>query len=64
MGLLANTKPFSRELLELIAARLQRDYGVSSVAQWTKRTFSIVAPSALLDEIAARSDIVLTAIGD
>ena len=64
LGILANSKPFSRELLELLAEKLQHDYGIASIATWTKRTFAVVAPGVLLDEVAARSDVVLTAIGD
>lgn len=64
IGLLANSKPFSHELLALVAERLRKDYGAGNVREWTKRTFSVVAPSSLLDEVAAQCDAVLTAIGD
>ncbi|MDA1096920.1 MAG: hypothetical protein O3B84_06670 [Chloroflexi bacterium] len=64
LGLLANTKMFSSELLALVAERLQRDFGVASLTTYAKKTFSIVASGALLDEVAAKSDAVITAIGD
>ena len=64
IGLLANTKPFSAELISLVAERLRRDYEVASVTEYAKKTFSIVASGSLLDDIAERSDAVVTAIGD
>jgi hypothetical protein len=63
-GLLANSKHNSMPLLEAVAAELGARYGVGRPRQWSKPTAYRVATPALLDEIAAASEVAITAIGD
>lgn len=64
LGVLDNTKWNANRLLRKTAALLQERHGVGAVAYYKKASFSTYADPALVAEIAANSDIVLTAIGD
>jgi len=64
LGILDNTKWNANRLLRKTAALLEARCGIGTVGYYKKESFSKVADSALLAEIAANSDIVLTAIGD
>ena len=64
LGILDNTKWNANRLLRKTAALLEERHGVGTVAHYKKESFSKVADPALVAEIAANSDIVLTAIGD
>lgn len=64
LGILDNTKWNANRLLRKTAALLQERHGVGAVGYYKKESFSKVADPALIAEIAAGSDIVLTAIGD
>jgi hypothetical protein len=64
LGVLDNTKWNANRLLRKTAALLEAEHGIAAVAYYKKESFSKIAEPALIAEIAANSDIVLTAIGD
>jgi hypothetical protein len=64
LGILDNTKWNANRLLRKTAALLEAEHGIGAVKYYKKESFSKVADPALVAEIAANSDIVLTAIGD
>ena len=64
LGVLDNTKWNGNRLLRKTAARLEERFRFAAVNYYRKESFSKSADPALLDEIAADNDIVLTAIGD
>jgi UDP-N-acetyl-D-mannosaminuronic acid transferase (WecB/TagA/CpsF family) len=63
VGLLDNTKEQGGQILEEVAAALQRDYGVARVVLRKKEYFSRPASGELLDEIAGEVDVVVSALG-
>ena len=64
LGVLDNTKWNANKLLRKTAARLDARFGLAAINCYRKESFSKYADPALLAEIAANNDIVLTAIGD
>jgi hypothetical protein len=64
LGVLDNTKWNANRLLRKTVARLQQEYSFAAVNYYRKESFSKDAEPALIESIAAHSDIVLTAIGD
>jgi hypothetical protein len=64
LGILDNTKWNANRLLRKTAALLEAGHGVGTVNFYKKESFSKIAEPALVAEIAASNDIVLTAIGD
>jgi hypothetical protein len=64
LGILDNTKWNANRLLRKTAELLETEHGIGAVSYYKKESFSKVADSALIAEIAANNDIVLTAIGD
>jgi len=64
LGILDNTKWNANRLLRKTAALLEAGHGIGAVNYYKKESFSKSADPALIAEIAANSDIVLTAIGD
>ena len=64
LGILSNRKWNGNTLLRKTRAVLEQHHDFSAVNFYEKESFSKNANPALLDEIAARNDIVLTAIGD
>ena len=64
LGILDNTKWNANRLLRKAAVLLETEHGIASVSYYKKESFSKVADPALIAEIAANNDIVLTAIGD
>ena len=64
LGILDNTKWNANRLLRKTAALLEAEHGIGAVSYYKKESFSKVADPALIAEIAANNDIVLTAIGD
>ena len=64
LGILSNKKWNGNTLLRKTRAALERDHGFAAVNFYEKESFSKNADPALLGEIIARNDIVLTAIGD
>jgi hypothetical protein len=64
VGLLNSTKRNSDILLAAIGVELRERYGVKEVIEVAKPTFSLPAPSALVDELAAKCDAIVTGVGD
>ncbi len=64
LGILDNTKWNANRLLRKTAELLDAEHGIGAVTYYKKESFSKVADPALIAEIAANNDIVLTAIGD
>ena len=64
LGVLDNTKWNGNKLLRKTAAQLGERFRFAAVNTYRKESFSKAADPALLAQIAADNDIVLTAIGD
>lgn len=64
LGVLDNTKWNANRLLRKTVARLGEKAALAAVNYYHKESFSKDADPALIETIAADSDIVLTAIGD
>jgi hypothetical protein len=64
LALLDNTKWNANKLLRGVRERLAQRHGFTAVNYYRKQSFSLNAAPALIDEIAANNDIVLTAIAD
>ena len=64
IGVLDNSKPNARVLLEGVARALAQKVGARDVKIWGKPGASIGASTAVLDEIAAQCGAVLTASAD
>jgi len=64
LGVLDNTKWNANRLLKRTAAKLQDRFAFGAVTFYRKESFSKDADPALIKEIAAANDVVLTAIGD
>ena len=64
LGILDNTKWNANRLLRKTAELLEGEQGIGAVTYYKKESFSKAADPALIAEIAANNDIVLTAIGD
>jgi hypothetical protein len=64
LGVLDNTKWNANRLLKRTAAKLQDRFGFGAVTFYRKESFSKDADPALIKEIAAANDVILTAIGD
>lgn len=63
VGLLDNTKEQGDLILETLGEELRRRYGVAEVVMRRKQYFSKPAQPALLDEMAARVDVAIAAVG-
>jgi hypothetical protein len=64
LGILDNTKWNANKLLRGLRERLAQKHGFAAVNYYRKESFSSNAAPALINEIAAANDIVITAIGD
>ena len=64
VALLDNTKWNANKLLRGVRERLAAKHAFGAVSYYRKDSFSSAAPPALIAEIAAASDLVITAIGD
>jgi hypothetical protein len=64
LGLLANGKGNSEELLEAVLDELSERYRFSTVLRRNKGNASRPAPEAIVEEMAQECDIVVTATGD
>ena len=64
VGLLANGKRNSDELLRSVYSLLQDMYQFKGVVELNKRDVSRPAPKPIMDELLKRCDLVITAIGD
>ena len=64
LGVLNNSKWNASRLLRHVVAQLDTDISPTAIHHYTKASFSRQAADALLDEFAAETDVVVTAIGD
>ena len=64
LALLDNTKWNANKLLRGVRERLAQKHGFQAVNYYRKESFSLNAAPALIADIAAHNDLVLTAIGD
>ena len=64
LGLLDNTKWNANKLLRGVRDRLAAQHGFGAVNYYRKESFSLGAAPALVAEIVAANDVVITAIGD
>ena len=64
LGILDNTKWNANKLLRGLRERLAQRHAFGAVNYYRKDSFSSNAAPALINEIAAANDIVVTAIGD
>jgi hypothetical protein len=64
VGLLVNTKQNAAPFLDEIGRLLVNQYGARSTVARTKVNFAAPAPEALVKEMAASCDVVITGIGD
>ena len=64
IGVLDNSKPNARVLLEGVARALAEKVGARDVRVWRKPGASIGATAAVLDEMAAQCGAALTASAD
>ena len=64
LGLLDNTKWNANKLLRGVRERLATEHAFRAVNYYRKESFSLAAAPALIAEIAADNDLVITAIGD
>lgn len=64
IGILDNSKPNARVLLEGVAGALRERFSARGVRTWRKPTSSSGAVPGVLDEIAATCAVALTASAD
>ena len=64
LGVLDNSKWNASRLLRHTVEQFDADASPTAIHHYTKASFSRVAPEVLLDQIAAETDVVITAIGD
>jgi hypothetical protein len=64
LGILDNTKWNANKLLRGLRERLAQKHAFGAINYYRKDSFSSNAAPALINEIAAANDIVVTAIGD
>lgn len=64
LGILDNTKWNASRLLRKTAVRLGDRFNFSAVNYYRKESFAKAAAPALIAQVVADNDIVLTAIGD
>ncbi len=64
LGVLDNTKWNGGKLLRHTVALLEQDTRFTQVNYYKKESFSKNATSELIAQIAAKNDVVITAIGD
>jgi hypothetical protein len=64
LGIVDNGKPNGDRFLGIVAELLQERYGVKEVHSIRKESISRPAPADLIADMAARSHLVITGIGD
>jgi hypothetical protein len=64
IGFIDNSKPNFHHLVDDLADLLVEHYGVASVVKRRKHSASIPAPDALMSELVADCDAVITGSGD
>lgn len=63
-GFLDNRKGNAEVLLERVRERLAERFDLAAAGLWAKRIYSAPADARLLEELVARCDFVVTAVGD
>ena len=63
VGMIDNTKEQADVILETIGAALKQRYGVAEVLIRRKEYFSKPASPQLIDELAAKVDVAVAAVG-
>lgn len=64
VGFLDNSKLNADKFLDFMEQVLKERYGVAGVLRWRKPNASQPAPAPILDELAERCQLAITAIGD
>ncbi len=64
VGFIDNSKPNFNYLVDDLADLLIGEYGVRAVVKRAKRTASIGAEPAVIDELAAQCDLIIAGSGD
>jgi hypothetical protein len=64
LTLISNGKPKAREILELLAEELREPLGLGEIEVVAKPAASVTLPPEQAQEIADRSDLVITGLGD
>ena len=64
LGVLDNAKMKAGKLLAYTTEILNAEFAFSAVNHYVKRGFSYTADAAMITQIAAANDVVITAIGD
>ena len=64
IGLLANGKANSEELLQAVLGQLAKNYEFATVATQNKGNASRPAPPGILEKLKQQCDVVITATGD
>jgi hypothetical protein len=64
VGLLGNSKLNADAILGAIGELLGRQYALESVVARMKPSFSLPAPPEIVEEMAAKCDVVLAGVGD
>ena len=64
VGFIDNSKPNFQHLVDDLADVLVEKYGVASVVKRRKHSASIPAPDAIMAELVASCDAVITGSGD
>ena len=64
LGILDNSKGNADHLLRFIVEGVKAVFPVASVLTARKSSFSLPAPGAILDHLAAEADIIVSAMAD
>jgi hypothetical protein len=64
VGLLGNTKLNADAILAAIGDLLGERYGLETVVARMKPSFSHPAPTAIVDELVEKCDVVIAGVGD
>ncbi|MCC6533217.1 MAG: hypothetical protein IT531_11755 [Burkholderiales bacterium] len=64
VGFIDNAKPNFNHLVDDLTGLLMQRYGVASVVKRAKRGASMPAAAAVVEELAAQCDLVITGSGD
>lgn len=64
VGFIDNAKPNFNHLVDDLAEALMGRHGVARVIKRRKRSASVPAPEAMVDELARECDLVITGSGD
>ena len=64
VGFVDNAKPNFDHLVDDLADLLMSKYGVSRVIKRRKRSASVPAPDAMIEELTGKCDLVITGSGD